>query len=173
MKLGPLREAANNFDSTGRATLYKAQVHSIMEYACLCWMNASSTNLSQLDNIQRNALKIICRWSYCPYPVFNSQSHPKSQIAAISVFYKMHTRHCPTYLYMLLPHPQERKRVIRSSESMPDHALTVPDARTNSLDRSFIHLIMWIWNNLPKAVWYISITRLNSFKGRAHCILLH
>ena len=30
-----------------------------MEYACLCWISASSTTLSQLDNIQRKTLKII------------------------------------------------------------------------------------------------------------------
>ena len=58
-KLGALRKVANKLDIRGRATVYKAQVRSILEYACLCWMNASPTTLCQLDNIQKKALKII------------------------------------------------------------------------------------------------------------------
>ena len=58
-KLGALRKVANKLDIRGRANVYKAQVRSRMEYACLCWTSASSTTLSQLENIQRKALKII------------------------------------------------------------------------------------------------------------------
>ena len=119
---------------------YKAQVRSIMEYACLCWTTASSTTLSQLDNIQRKALKIIgvneaTARTQLSIP---SLTH-RREVAAVTVFYKMYTRHCPRDLYKLLPPPLKRLRVTRSSASMPDHALTVPDARTNSLDRSFVH----------------------------------
>ena len=48
----------------GRAIVYKAQVHSIhvlhVDYAPLCWINASPTILGILDNIQKKALK--CHW---------------------------------------------------------------------------------------------------------------
>ena len=86
----------------------------------------------------------------------------------------MYTRHCPTDLYKLLPPPLKRKRVTRSSTSMLDHALAVPDARTNSLDRSFVHTTVRIWNSLPDAiVGDLSATGHNSFKGRAHEFLLN
>ena len=158
-----------------RATVYKAQVRSIMEYACLCWTSASSTTLSQLDNIQRKALKIIgvneaTARTQLSIP---SLTH-RREVAAVTVFYKVYTRHCPIDLYMLRPPPLKRKRVTRSSTSMPDHALTVPDARTNSLDRSFVHSTVRIWNSLPDAVvGDLSVTGLNSFKGRAHEFLLN
>ena len=72
-KLGALRRVANQLDLRGRATVYKAQVHNIMEYACLCWTSASSTTLSQLNNIQRKALKIIgVNEATARTPTFNS-----------------------------------------------------------------------------------------------------
>ena len=40
-----LRKVANKLDVKGRATVYKAQVCSVMEYASLCWMSASTTTL--------------------------------------------------------------------------------------------------------------------------------
>ena len=127
------------------------------------------------DNIQKNALIII---GVDEAPARSQLSNPslahRWQIAALSVLYKMHTRHCPTDLYTLLPPPQKRIRVTRASTSMPDHALTVPDARTNSLDRGFIHSTVSIWNSLPDAIVSdISATGLNSLKGRANAFLLN
>ena len=58
-RLGALRKIANKLDTAGRATVYKAQIRSIMEYACLSWMSASPTVLNQLDSIQQKALRII------------------------------------------------------------------------------------------------------------------
>ena len=65
-KLGALRKVANKLDIRGRWAVYKAQVRSIMEYACLCWISASSTTLSQLDNIQRKCTKDHrCKLDHC------------------------------------------------------------------------------------------------------------
>ena len=33
---------------------------------------------------------------------------------------------------------------------MPDHALSIPNAKTYTLDRSFLHSAIRIWNNLPE-----------------------
>ncbi len=43
----------------GKATVYKAQVLSIMEYVCLSLMTGSDSVLVQLDAIQRKALRIL------------------------------------------------------------------------------------------------------------------
>ena len=51
--------------------------------------------------------------------------------------------------------------------AMPDHALTVPlaDAKSNSLDMSFVYSTVRIWNSFPDAiVGDLSVTGLNSFK---------
>ena len=58
LKIG-IRSVSNRLDSKGRATVYKAQVRSVVEYASLCWMSASSTTLQLLDSIQNKALRII------------------------------------------------------------------------------------------------------------------
>ena len=58
-RLGALRRVASKRDVRDRATVYKAQVRSVMEYASLSWMSASPTTLGLLDLIQRKALRII------------------------------------------------------------------------------------------------------------------
>ncbi|XP_077977578.1 uncharacterized protein LOC144433143 [Glandiceps talaboti] len=52
-RLGALRKVASKLDVVGRSTIYKAQIRSIMEYACLSWMSAPPTVLSQLDSFSR------------------------------------------------------------------------------------------------------------------------
>ena len=106
--------------------------------------------LSQLDNMQKKALKIIGinEATACSQISIPSLTH-RRDVAALTVFYKMYTRHYPTDLYKLLPPPLKRKRVTPSSTFMPDHALAVPDVRTNSVDRSFVHSTVRIWNSLP------------------------
>ena len=118
-KLGALRKVANKLDIRGRATVYKAQVCSIMEYACLCWTSASSTTLSQLDNIQRKALKIIGVNEATASAQLSIPSLTlRREVAAVTVFYKMYTRHCPIGLYKLLPPPLKRKRVTRCQNQL-------------------------------------------------------
>ena len=173
-KLGALRKVANKLDCKGRATVYKAQVRSVMEYASLCWTNASPSTLSLLDNVQKKALKIIgvddtTARTQLSIP---SLAH-RRQVAAVSVLYKMHSQHCPKDLGDMLPPSLERRRMTRLSASMPDHALALPDAKTSSLDRSFIHSAVRIWNSLPDSVvGNISITGLQAFKSRVHVYLL-
>ena len=58
-RLGALRKIDNKLDTVGRATVYKTQIRSIVEYASLSWMIASPTVLNQLDSIQQKALRII------------------------------------------------------------------------------------------------------------------
>ena len=97
-----LRKIANLLDAEGRAVIYKSQVRSIMEYDSLCWINASPTNLRQLDNIQKKALKVIGVDEATALMQLNITSllH-RRQVAAATVLYKMQTRHCPAELTIL------------------------------------------------------------------------
>ena len=69
-----------------------------------------------------------------------------------SVLYKMHAKLCPKDLNEMLLLPLERRRVTRASTSTPDHAVSIPAAKTHQLDRSFIHTASRIWNSLPDHV---------------------
>ena len=173
-KLGALRKVANKLEAKGRSTVYKSQVRSIMEYASLSWANASPTILSQLDNIQKKALKIIGVNEATARSQLNITSllH-RRQVAAATVLYKMHTTNCPQDLAALLPTPYVQRRATRSSVSMPVHALSLPTARTLCLDRSFIHTAVPLWNSLPDdVVGNISEDGIQAFKCRVHRHLL-
>ena len=88
-----LRRITPNLAVSGRASAYKAQIRSVMEYAFLCWMNASVTTLSLLDRIQKKALHIIGvneeeAQSKVNIPPF----HHRWQVAAVVVLYWMQTK---------------------------------------------------------------------------------
>ena len=169
-RLGALRKVANKLDIQGRATVYKAQVRSVMEYASLSWINATPSNLQQLDNIQKKALKVIGVDEDTACAQLNIPSlHHRRKVAAATVLYKMQTSQCPADLKALLPPAYVKRRTTRSSVVMPDHALSLPKARTYCLDRSFIHTAIPLWNSLPDTVvGDISEEGLQLFKCRVH-----
>ena len=140
-------------DIAGRATVYKAQIRSIMEHACLSWMSTSPTVLNQLDSIHQKALRIIGvnQATACTELAIPSLQH-RSEVAAVTVVYKMHNSHYPRDLQELLPCPYTSGRTTRASSSMPNHALAMPHAKTSSLDRTFLHSAIMIWNALPDTV---------------------
>ena len=109
-----------------------------MEYAPLCWINASPTILGVLDNIQKKALKVIGVDEATAHQELSipSLTH-KHQVAAASVLYKMHTKLCPNDLNEFCPLPLERRRVTRASTSTPDHAGSIPAAKNSSAGQKF------------------------------------
>ena len=148
-----LRKIANKLDTAGRATVYKVQIRSIMEHACLSWISASPTVLNQLDSIQLKALHItrVNQVTACTELAIPSLQH-RREVAAVTVLYKMHTSHCPRDLQELLPCPYTSGRTTRASSSMANHALAMPHAKTSTLDRTFLHSAVRIWNALPDTV---------------------
>ena len=173
-RLAALHKISSILDSKGVATVYKAQVRSVMEYSSLCWLNASPTNLTLLDNIQKKALKIIRtdEASACAQLAITSLFH-RRQATATTLVYKMHTCHCPANLRAMLPLSYVTWRTTHTSFSMPNHALSLPVASTTSLDRSFLHTVVRIWNNLPdNVVCDIQDSGIQAFKCRLHKHLL-
>ena len=169
-RLGALRRVASKLDARDRATVYKAQVRSVMEYASLSWMSASPTTLGLLDSIQRKALRIIGTNEVEARTKLNITSlHQRRQVAAATVLYKMHTSMCPSDLKALLPQPYVIRRATRSSVSMPCHALTLPSSRTVSSGRTFIHAAVQVWNSLPdEVVGDIHDIGIQSFVSRVY-----
>ena len=169
-RLGALRKIANKLDTTGRATVYKAQIRSTMEHACLSWMSASPTVLNQLDSIQQKALRIIGvnQATACTKLAIPSLQH-RREVAAVTVLCKMHTSHCPRDLQELLPCPYTSFRTTCASSYMPNHALAMPQAKTSTLDRTFLHSAIRIWNALPDTVvGKIKSYSVQSFKQRVN-----
>ena len=122
--LGALRKIANKLDTTGRATVYKAQIRSLQH---------------------------------------------RREVAAVTVLFKMHTSHCPRDLQELLPCPYKSGRTTRVSSLMPDHALARPHVKTSTLDRTFLHSAVRIWNALPDTVVEkIKSDSVQSFKQRVN-----
>ena len=58
-RTGLLRRVAPYLLPTQRAMIYKAIIRSKMEYASSAWFGATPTSLSQLDAVQRRAIRII------------------------------------------------------------------------------------------------------------------
>ena len=57
----------------------------------------------------------------------------------------------------------------RASSSMPDHAVAMPHAKTSTLDRTFLHSAIRIWNTLPDTVvGKIKSDSVQSFKQRVN-----
>ena len=93
----------------------------------------------------------------------------RREVAAVTVLYKMHTSHCPRDLQELLPCPYTSGRTTRASSSMPNHALAMPHAKTSTLDRTFLHSAIRIWNALPDTVvGKIKSDSVQSFKQRVN-----
>ena len=137
-RLGALRRIASKLDVLGRASVYKAQIRSVLEYASLCWMNASPTTLQLLDRIQKKALHIIGLDEVEARTNLNIPSlHHRRQVAAAAVvLYKMRTGLCPEDLKKLVPPPYRIRRATRSSLSTPSHALQEPTSRcSHSLEQ--------------------------------------
>ena len=134
-------------------------------------MSASPTVLNQLDSIQQKALRIIGvnQATACTQLAIPSLQH-RRDVAAVTVLYKMHTSHCPRDLQELLPCPYTSGRTTLASSSMPNHALAMPHAKlTSTLDRTFLHSAIRIWNALPDTVvGKIKSDSVQSFKQRVN-----
>ena len=129
-------------------------------------MSASPTVLNQLDSIQQKALRII---GVDQVTASNTSLQHRREVAAVTVLYKMHTSHCPRDLQALLPNPYTSRRTTRASSSMPDHAVAMPHAKTSTLDRTFLHSAIRIWNTLPDTVvGKIKSDSVQSFKQRVN-----
>ena len=103
-KLGALRKVANKLNIVGRATLYKVQIYSGMEYASLCWMSAPTTTLNFSTPSTVKHLRITgVNGLQARVDLHIPTLHHRCQAAATTVLYKMHTSLCPPALKRMLP----------------------------------------------------------------------
>ena len=149
-KLGSLRRILHLLNSESAQQLYKAQVRSVMEYACLTWNGAASSHLSLLDKIQRRAGRLMSHtWSASQDIHLQSLQH-RRDVSGLTVLYKaqqMDVSH-------LSPLKQQwRRRTYSTREA--DHnifALEVPRVRTSQYQRHFVYRYVNMWNDKCKEI---------------------
>ena len=174
-KLGALRRVASKLSVPGRATVYKSQVRSTMEYSSLAWMGAAPTHLGKLDSVQSRAFKIIGVSEEDAANNLNIQSlQHRRNVASASLMFKMHTSSCPEKLKELCPPPPTRSRITRLNSLRSQHTVEQRRTRTLSFDRTFTVAGASLWNKLPSnVVGDINSGNFQSFKERVNKFLLH
>ena len=145
-----LRRVAPYLLPTQRAMVCKAIIRSKMEYASSAWFGATPTSLSQLDAVQRRAIRII------GLPGDDLISHRVQPLGArggaLVLFHRMCYGGAPGLLCRLLP---ERLRLgPRLGRSVGSHGLAVQVPRSDLVGhgRSFVPSAARIWNSLPEYI---------------------
>jgi len=150
-RVNVFRQVAPYLDSRGKATVYKAHIRSVMEYAPLSWMSASETHLRSLDDIQKRASNIIG-----PSIHLDSLSHRRT-VSGLGLLHRMHQREQPDALRALLPPKLCPARTTRSSHGT--HRIKTLTGKTSGgqwslqqYDRSALPAIIPVWNSLPSDI---------------------
>ncbi|KAG0721161.1 hypothetical protein GWK47_047007 [Chionoecetes opilio] len=131
-------------DSKGLEVLYKAQVRSPMEYACLGWGGAANKHLALLDKVQGPAVRLIRDRGAGLEPRLHSLQH-RRDVAGLTVMYKVHQQRLPHL--QTLRQPLRRAQVTRAVALAPAELLQ-PRCRTWHHQRQFVYLYVGWWNAL-------------------------
>ena len=137
---------------TQRAMIYKAIIRSKMEYASSAWFGATPTSLSQLDAVERHAIRII------DLPVDDLISHQiqplgtRREVGALTLSHRMYYGEAPELLCQLLPEHLQLNPCLRRSVRSHDFAVQIPRFNLVSHKRSFVPSAARIWNSLPEYI---------------------
>ena len=136
--------------SNQRAMIYKAIIRSKMEYASSAWFGATPTSLSQLDAVQRRAIRII---DLPEDDLISHQIQPlgtRREVGALTLFHRMYYGEAPELLCQLLPEHLQLDPRLRRSVRSHDLAVQIPRSNLVSHKRSFVPSAARIWNSLPE-----------------------
>ena len=142
-KLASLRRISPLLDSKGMEVLYKAQVRSSLEYACLAWGGAANKHLALLDKVQERAARLIREAGH--QPALQSLQH-RRDVAGLTVMFKVQLQ-CVPHLQSLRQPPRQAQVPTRAVTSAPEELL-VPRCRTWHHQRQFVHTYVSWWNKL-------------------------
>ena len=151
-RTGLLRGVAPCLLPTRGAMVCGAVIRSGMECASSAWFGATPTSLSQLDAVQRRAIRII---DLPEDDLISHQIQPlgtRGEVGALTLFHRMYCGEAPGLLCRLLPgHLRLDPRLGRSVRSH-DLAVQVPRSNLVSHKRSFVPSAARIWNSLPEYI---------------------
>ena len=151
-RTGLLRRVAPYLLPTQRAMIYKAIIRSKMEYASSAWFGTTPTSLSQLDAVQRRAIRII---DLPEDDLISHQIQPlgtRREVGALTLFHRMYYGEAPELLCQLLPEHLQLDPRLRRSVRSHDLAVQIPRSNLVSHKRSFVPSAARIWNSLPEYI---------------------
>ena len=111
---------------TQRAMIYKAIIRSGMEYASSAWFGATPASLSQLDAVQRRAIRII---DLPEDDLISHQIQPlgtRREVGTLALFRRVCCGEAPGLLCQLLPERLQLDPRLRHSVRSHDLAVQVP-----------------------------------------------
>lgn len=161
-KQASLRRMSWLLDSKELQILYKAQVRSSLEYACLAWGGTAHKHLVLLDKVQGRAARLIRdSGSMQQHPGLCSLQHCHD-MAGLTVMYKIH--HQRVHHLQALRQPLRRAQVATRSASRVPAELLQPRCRTWHHQRQFINTYVTWWNGLLALQQCLENTTVQCFK---------
>ncbi|KAG0727862.1 hypothetical protein GWK47_003922 [Chionoecetes opilio] len=132
-------------DSKGLEVLYKAQVRSSMEYACLGCSGADNKHLALLDKVQDRAVRLIRDSGAGQEPRLHSLQH-RRDVAGLTMMYKVHQQR--VHHLHTLRQPLRRAQVTTRTVALAPAELLQPRCRTWHHQRQFVCVYVGWWNAL-------------------------
>lgn len=168
-KLAILRRISWLLDSKGLETLYKAQVRSSLEFACLAWGGAANIHLVLLDKVQDRATRLIRDSRNSWEPRLQTLQH-RRDVAGLTVLFKVQHQREPHLQSLHQPHRRTQAST-RSATSAPEQ-LVQPRCRTWHHQRQFLHTYVGLWNAFLTTGLDFEGATVQRFKEWAHQWLL-
>ena len=142
-KLASLRRISYLLDAKGLELLYKSQVRSSLEYACLAWGGAASKHLALLDKVQDRAARLIRDREPGFHPTLHTLQHRRN-VGGLTVMFKVQQKR--------VAHLQELQQPVRHAEiatravTRAPGELLQPRCRTWHQQRQFLNTYIGWWN---------------------------
>ena len=154
-RINLLRALKFQLDRQSLQTMYFSFIRPLLEYGDIIWDNCCNYEKFEIEKIQIEAGRIItgatksCSKSKIQEETGWDSLETRRYKHRMVTFFKMVKGHAPSYLQFIVPPTvqQVSQRNLRNNQN-----LTVPRARTNLYNNSFIPLATREWNLLPLEV---------------------
>ena len=155
--------------------LYKSLVRPHLEYAAQVWDPHMSTSTTELENIQKFALRICSKqWSHSYSDLLESASIPSLQnrrtfLKLVTLYKFVHGLACFP-VDIVVPSHIARNSGFVSARSGHELKLQQQFARTSAFQASFVLSSIAVWNNLPADA--VQAPSIASFRKHITSLLL-
>ena len=164
-RINIMRKLKFKLDRKSLETIYLTFIRPLLEYGDVLWDNCTQYEKDELDKIQNEAAriatgatKLISLFALSNEIKWESLDERRRK-HKLTLFYKMNSNLCPTYLSSLVPqtiNSTSRYNLRNASD------LQTIKARTNLYYNSFLPSTVRAWNNLPLEAKQLQ--SVNSFK---------
>lgn len=154
-QINVLRKLKFTLSKKALSNIYLTFIRPVLEYACEVWDGCFQRDSDKLENIQLEAARIVTgltKFSSKDSLYFETgweSLADRRKKQKLTVFYKMHNKLCPPYLYNCLPPltSDVNQYNLRNRENY-----VVPRFRLRTMERSFLPSSVSLWNNLDPSI---------------------